>query len=194
MSDPTAYHSELAEAMEQVAGGYDMSHGITAKSTRKDRVDHFAAVLASERVVDPADFDPVTHFSDAMETARAINAELREQMKRQSSVIGIARRDMKDAIETRNTTIERLEADVKTLISEAKEQCDKKHVALGRAERLGAQVTGAANFREQVIGVIHGYAARFSTGSNVRQKAAKQIEDAVRRIPLAVRRSTGEQT
>ena len=49
MSEVTAYHSELAEAMEQVASGYDMSHGITAKSTRKDRVDHFAAVLASDR-------------------------------------------------------------------------------------------------------------------------------------------------
>ena len=53
MSEVTAYHRKLAEAMEQVASGYDMSHGITAKSTRKDRVDHFAAVLASESVVDP---------------------------------------------------------------------------------------------------------------------------------------------
>ena len=53
---PVDYPRKLAEAMEQVASGYDMSHGITAKSTRKDRVDHFAAALASEGVVDPKTF------------------------------------------------------------------------------------------------------------------------------------------
>ncbi len=53
MSDPTAYNRKLAEAIEQVAALYDMSHGITAKWSRKDRVDRFAAALADAGVVDP---------------------------------------------------------------------------------------------------------------------------------------------
>jgi len=140
MSD---YHRKLAEAMEQVASGYDMSHGITAKSTRKDRVDHFAAVLASEDVVDPETFKAVT-----------------------------------DSLHDRTDEVSRLEA----LVEEQRRTNCELHEDV---ERLEAAVTETANFREQVIGVIHDYAARFSTGSNVRQKAAKQIEDAVRRIPLA---------
>ena len=125
MTDPTAYHRKLAEAMEQVASGYDMSHGITAKSTRKDRVDHFAAVLASEGVVDNG------KYWEQVKVANDAEAEVKRLKAGQLTAVDDA---TEMAINSRYNA--GMEAAAKIADSNAHEDCDVAEV-IAAAIRAG---------------------------------------------------------